>query len=92
MIIKDEPQNLCIHDEQNKTSQAVAQALLSLGNTPHPAPQHQAHPEAPGVPHQEVPHQAGRRHNWRRHPGRQRRVRPHRDGSAEFRWSQADQI
>ena len=41
MIIKDEPQNLCIHDEQNKTSQAVAQALLSLGNTPHPAaPQH----------------------------------------------------
>lgn len=38
--IKEEPQNLCIHDEQNKTSQAVAQALLSLGNTPHPAPQH----------------------------------------------------
>ena len=37
-IIKEEPQqpeNLCIHDEQNKSShQAVAQVLLSLGNQP----------------------------------------------------------
>ena len=33
---EEQPENLCIHDEQNKTSQ-VAHALLSLGNMPTPA-------------------------------------------------------
>lgn len=31
-VKEEEPENLCIHDEQNKTTSQVAHALLSLGN------------------------------------------------------------
>ena len=56
-FISEQPENLCIHDERNKTSQ-VAHALLSLGNQiPRPSPPLgvEAPPPPPRAPFRPLP-------------------------------------